>query len=436
MGLTARPDAPAPYAPPAATAEPPDAIVFVPALFPSAVQTADDVARRVAAALDRNADSRGAQFFAGERRDESYLAGASAGGATSEPGRKTTRVVSVMRRDGDAPPVRVVDVYDYQYDASLTGAFTSRQPFAQALSVAGVLLANAGRVLRSVKQPSKDGGQKFQAAWGGALFLLLFAYMLYLVATAVASVWGGWQQFVQGETPARWLSVMQGSAAVLVALGLFSRRNMKALVAQVAGQTACAANYVAAGASQKTILGELGRLLEHVAEKGAAPGGVPYRQVHLVAFSFGSVVGIDALFQHGQPARAFAGLDAFVTIGCPFDFVRTYYPTYFDGRHAASGRTRWLNYYAPADVFGSDFLDVAADRSMTPHGVRLAGGGEALPTSEEFGPTRASDARGLGAALSLDGFRVHASYWDADPDALTCFDPIVRALLPGTAALR
>ena len=442
MGSTTRPDLPGTYAPPApaATEPPPDAVVFVPSLFPATVRNASDAARRIAAALDRNAGTRSAQFFAAEGRDESYVAGAR-GAPTGEWGRKATRVVSVMRRDaGGGEPVRVLDVYDFQYNASLTGAFSSRTPFLQALSVAAVLLGNFGRLLRSFGARSKDWAHKLQVAWGGALFLIMFVYMVYLVATAVASVWGGAQQ-LSGEASAspRWLSMMQASASVLVALGLFSRASLKAVVEKVATGVACATSYVSAGTYQKTILGELARLLEHIAEKGGAGDEPPYRRVHVVAFSFGSVIALDALFQDGEPAPAFGRVDSLVTIGCPFDFVRTYFPRYFDGRRAASSTLRWLNLYAPADVFGSDFVDVHADRHRKPRGIGLAGPSEvpeAIPESQVFGPARGLDEYGVGAVLSLTGFKIHASYWDADPDGLTCFDPIVRKLLVGTAALR
>ena len=47
-----------------------------------------------------------------------------------------------------------------------------------------------------------------------------------------------------------------------------------------------------------------------------------------------------------------------VTIGCPCDMVRTYWPNYFTNRQRQSNAPEhWINLYAPLDVFGSNFRD-------------------------------------------------------------------------------
>ena len=57
-------------------------------------------------------------------------------------------------------------------------------------------------------------------------------------------------------------------------------------------------------------------------------------------------------------ARALSTVKNLVTIGCPFDMVRTYWPNYFINRQRQSNApVQWINIYAPLDVFGSNFRD-------------------------------------------------------------------------------
>ena len=73
-------------------------------------------------------------------------------------------------------------------------------------------------------------------------------------------------------------------------------------------------------------------LLEHLAEKEE----VRYRRLDVVAYSFGTIVAIDAFFPlQGRPSRVFQDVETLGTIRCPFDLVRTFWPGYLDNRYAS-----------------------------------------------------------------------------------------------------
>ena len=103
-----------------------------------------------------------------------------------------------------------------------------------------------------------------------------------------------------------------------------------------------------------------------------------YERVHVMGYSFGSVVAIDSLYPFNQePPVRFSAVHAFVTIACPFDLIRTYFkeypgsPTaanpanppvrpysYFENRCALpNAPKRWLNIYSLSDVMSSNFRD-------------------------------------------------------------------------------
>jgi hypothetical protein len=58
-----------------------------------------------------------------------------------------------------------------------------------------------------------------------------------------------------------------------------------------------------------------------------------------------------------ETGRAFQSVHTLVTIGCPFDFVRTFWSDYFDESRDYTDKVplRWLNVYSPVDVLGSNF---------------------------------------------------------------------------------
>jgi pimeloyl-ACP methyl ester carboxylesterase len=224
-------------------------------------------------------------------------------------------------------------------------------------------------------------------------------------------------------------SWLKTSIVALTFTSLWSRMNLKATLATVAPALSCTANYLSAGRRRSEILGELTRLIDHLDEQT----DTRYRHVHLLGYSFGSIVAIDALFPRELAVgRKMKRVDTLVTIGCPFDFVRTYWPKYFQARQAAADvPRRWLNVYCELDVLGSNFLDEDATTQATERGIEIQNQGQRRPREQDnlaFGPSAEED-RSLWEYAGFIGFRTHSVYWDRDSEnALSCFEPIVQTL--------
>jgi hypothetical protein len=155
--------------------------------------------------------------------------------------------------------------------------------------------------------------------------------------------------------------------------------------------------------------------------------------VHLVAYSFGTIVALDALFPQQQPSPRIERIDTLTTIGSPFDFLRTYWPTYFTGRQSVHGHPRrWINVYAPLDVLGSDFLDTTDGHPM--RGVGLENGGERKPDKIlRFGRDQKLSTMQY---MGFVGFNAHSQYWEKDETSdVNCFHDVVRELYAGDPAL-
>ena len=232
----------------------------------------------------------------------------------------------------------------------------------------------------------------------------------------------------------------------LAAFGLLTRVTLKDLVTRLGVILVAASEYLSYGSRRDLAVGQLAHLLDFVESGGKEKK--PYRRVHVLAYSFGSLVVMDSLFHNAQAAERFRAVHTLVTVGNPFDFVRTFWPNYFKARVAvpavADGKSvpaRWLNVYSEADLLGSDFdsgpESEAADASATPipQGIRLQDGGVRRPDeSIAFGP-RPQDF-GIVARLSFGYFRVHDAYWDADSAAdLSALDPVLKKLYGNEAMM-
>lgn len=224
------------------------------------------------------------------------------------------------------------------------------------------------------------------------------------------------------------INALQAFVIIFAALGLFQKKSLKEIVSTIATEYVCAGNYIRMANQKSVVLGQAAALLEHIAEKEE-----PYRRVHVVAYSFGTLVAIDALFSHVHPVARLNTVSSLVTIGCPFDVVRTYWPDYFADRNRLGDvPVKWINLYAPLDVFGSNFRN-DNKRGQAEQGVGMVGGNmdeAVLPTSNIAYDVGMQTARiNLLDIVTVKGIRIHSNYWtEDDAPEVSCFDNVVVEL--------
>lgn len=417
-----------------------EAIVCLPGLGYGEGVALADVGRRLAVAFDNASPSR--LSFRTEAEH-----------TRTHDGRKF-QTVTLICRDG-TKETPLLDLYGFDYRESLAGNLHKKTPPSQIISIAFTLLVNMWTLLRAITRRSQTFSQKAQVFYGTFLFLVA---MLYVVLLA-GSVFCGVTQLATGAAPSattvaasvsaqpakpaaaerwverlkrNWLLVLQTGMVSVPLFGLFLPFNLKEALSKVAPTLAAATNYLSAGAHRGRISGELLRLIDCLDEQTE----VRYRKIHLLAYSFGSIVALDTIFpQEGAPSRKTERIDTLVTIGCPADFVRTYWPEYFQRRAGfADTPKRWLNVYAELDVLGSNFLDENPRGPHRPAGVEaMVGDSVALrrPADADnlrFGPTAQSRQGFLDWAAFL-GFRIHSTYWDRESEhAVSCLEPVVERM--------
>ena len=413
-----------------------DAIIYVPGLFHEPGESVNTVGRNIAAALD-TASPPEYRFTISPGKDEHY--------GYAE---RATRTVTITR-EVDAQKTPLFDLYELSYGHTLTGGYEKKKPIVQALLILVSLLWNLPRLVVAIRMRSKGFSQKLQVAYAGFITLLLGAYMVMLVFTVLATLGDttitqvpaneaktdieqstGLGSSTEGvkETP-WWLYYSQVFIIGLTGLGLLTKKNAKQFLSRFSTWYMGVVSYLNQGRSRDNVAGQLTSLLEYVAEKGDE---VRYRKIHIVGFSFGSIVALDAMFPYNAPSARYRLVDTLVTIGCPFDLIRTYWPTYFERRVALEDvPRRWLNVYRTADVLGSDFLDETAT-GPEERGVGLSEGPPKRPENIILGQGGGLDKL---EALRLIGFREHSCYWFEDPYARDAFDLIVERVYEDARAL-
>jgi len=421
-----------------------DAIIFIPGLGDWIDQSVDGIARRIATALDRNAQTAQAQFnLKLEARDEEY--------ASRRGLDRKARVRAIFRNDGgqDAP---VLDVYELEYRPTLTKNYAQQNALRNSARLFLTLATNFHRLLQAVASPVKGPAAKAQLYFALFILSLLVAYMAVLIVTAVETLRESPQVVSAlaaylpkpaeaGETPpaaapgaTAVLSLLQ-TLVVAVALVQTIWPGLREGLIKSAVTYISVIDYLSYGDRREVIAGQVSDLLEHVAEKGA------YRRIHIVAYSFGSLVALDNVFPLGRkPGERFKLVHTLVTIGCPFDIVRMFWPNYFQKRQAWPGAPQhWYNLYLPIDVLGSNFRDGDEPGPAT-KGIELVeekDGPERKPDNLAY--TRGLDRESLSplAWLALTGLRAHANYWEAEYESeMSCFSDLTLKLYAGDPLLQ
>lgn len=397
MGDTASPGPPGPSY---------DAIIFVPGCVADTVaarldQSIDGIARRIAVAVGRATCS--------TPRVEPTPRDLAVGSERVCAGR-------VIHGLDPASGVDAVHVVALDYEALLRPE-APRNPLMLTLGVAGKVMVHGARVaavlLARDRRLIKDAMSLAQI-----LFILFMASLVcvYMVAVAVGAVATIWQAIGGREMTWPPLLLSLGAVAMVLVPGIGTRLRRT-------GELYLAfADYIGFGVRRNVIAG-----LFDDAVAALAMQPVPPRRIHIISFSFGSVVALDSIFPQ-EARRPFpASLETVVTVGCPFDLIRLIWPRYFKDREPRGhAPPQWLNIYAPVDVIGSNFRD-DAELGPAECGIALRGAAASDATVtpvnivQDVGTTP-RDLSALGV-LTVWGVRAHALYW-ITPFAgeISCFD--------------
>jgi hypothetical protein len=401
------------------TSAPRDAVIFLPGLAAEwGDRRLDETALRIAAAFDRNAATPAARFSVKLAvEEEEYAAGC------------TTRRCTILRTDG-AVTTPVLDLYAFYYQSALREQFERRNLFLKALLVLAAIVIHVPKVILAllpggVRAKSRRATVQILQALG--IMLLLAVYMGTLVWALIQTVMA--LPELGGNEPS--ITLPQIVIVVSAMIGTLIP-GIGQWIARAAVNYLSLVYYILFGEGRQDIAGRLSALVEHLAEKGPL-----HPRIHMVAYSFGTIVALDSVFPRGrEPVVRLKLLDTLVTVGTPFDAIRSWWPKYFGERHALAGcPRRWLNVYAPSDVLGSNFRNDEA-RGEATESVHLADGSLGrLPENMVYAVGPALDDVSVVGLVTLVGLRAHALYWEDAPEAESVFGILIPRWYAGTGML-
>ncbi|MGK3958414.1 hypothetical protein ACLKOZ_19740 [Arthrobacter sp. R4] len=386
------------------TVNPPgDVLIFVPGLGKSESVQLAHVAELLCWELNQQAPDRAATF-------------------ASVPTSVDAQVVHrIERADGKGAVSAVLDVYIYDAVAELDRNTTAGQQvtrvFTLGLTAAAAVVALVGVIL-NVRRRAKSRAQLWQAL---AVVLMVLCIVVYFGIAVVALV-EAVVTIVQGESsePAlRWPQWVVLIGAVIGGLLPTAREKINGL----GERSVQMARFCFTGVLRNRLSGDLQDLVERVSRRPEV------EHIHLLGYSFGSLVAVDTVYPHGaSPGQNLKLVDTLITIGSPFDLVRMVRPNYPEGRTFEQDiKPRWVNIYQPIDVLGSNFRDNEESAEAT---IGLVSSTDSADrrVPEENRQWNPDLKLNLVNMLMLRSLSVHAGYWDDSRTARSALGLAVKSL--------
>jgi len=338
-------------------------------------------------------------------------------------------VRTIWRIDSDdSSPV--ADVYGVDNQTIQQADATPTNPLRRAVTLALTVLAGVLIWVKAwfrVNRRAKSLAQMVQLLACLVILLILGAYLIAAVVAVIQLAMTAYTS-VTGSA-ALTITWPQGFVIVAAVLGALLPGVRDGLW-NAAEQYLRVMRYLWVAGPRNNLRGEVLTLLEHASERPEVG------RIHMVGYSFGSLVAIDTVYPASKPPTArMDRVKSLTTIGCPFDLVRMLYPAYFKERFAADNKgPRWINIYDPIDVLGSNFRDnnelgaaTEGVKITSPKRTKRPDLNNAWNPGQRLTPV---------SGLMLASLRVHAQYWGANPRAESALGYLVSELFSNTGALR
>lgn len=409
----------------------------------------DDAALRIASALKACSSPAAVAFSVGAPQDESF---ASTGVELK------ARARAIHKKASGGEPQKILDIYEFNYAEMLISDHAKSSPAVKSIRLLILALLNIPRVFRAfASKAQKSFREKIQLVYATIILLMLTLYFFFLVAAVGSTINRGIHQFVppqdkghqqsifppppssenkipaeKGDNNLLRLAYSTGglSSAVVISIAALDAffPGLKAGFLDASVRYTSLLEYISLGARGSVIEGHLDSLLDHVQAK-------QYRKIHVVAYSFGSVLALDSFFPAGRPpGKCIGNVQTLISIGCPFDMIRTFWPEYYERRFIVSGpMVDWINVYSPLDVLGSNFrADSMIDDPDPKQAIPFGNASEMLllpRVSLAWTTAKAMTRIGWFGLIFLVGLRAHNSYWECRYELeYTAFSPIISEL--------
>jgi hypothetical protein len=452
-----------------------DAILYIQGL---AMQPLEQAALRIASAFEACSLSAGATYTVSAGRDEEF--------ATSTAAKRKGKVYTIQKSNPEGIITNMIDLYEFEYIDILAKNDKESNLISKTLQLAIQLVVNVPRLWGAFvrRKSQKTLMDRLQFVYASGILMLLVVYLIVLIS----AVYGTVTQVLSTGQPVKAQTVVQAAGsrsnnatqtqvilaqaqqpspslgqtdagppgtAIVNGAGKLTRLigrwspalviliavleafypNLKQQALNAAFDYNAALQYLSFGTRGSVLDGKLLSLLDQIEAKG-------YQNLHVIAYSFGSVLALDCFFPANQrPSERVKGISSLVTVGCPFDLIRVFWPQYYADRQTLADLCQnWINLYSPIDILASNFRNDAELLPPDKESAFYLNGNKSLRfcPAHNFVWTAGRSKKGLTTLefLALVGLEAHQSYWGNQYEGeSTAFTMIISELYGGTAFL-
>ncbi|WP_196889370.1 hypothetical protein [Aureivirga sp. CE67] len=341
----------------------------------------------------------------------------------------------------DGAESKIVEIIGYNYNEELTSHFRNKKIFIQAFYLFSTLSIRFWKLMSvvSYRKTNLSFDKKVQVFFMLMIFMMLTLFGIFMIPSIVTVLFELLDKLtgtkIESLLAFKWnipfteyvftLETVQKISATIVSMttvALVFFPEMHENMTKMSSKYLCVDHYLSYGKNKLEIIGKLETLISKVDENKEST------TLELHSYSFGSIILLDLIFPYKRvPLQTIQrNVSKIVTIGCPYDFIKQYYPNYFANRNESDAMKKvvWQNVFCQADVFSSNFRrdnkcmqpmedveDKSFDFSVVPHNLYFD----------------VYDFKTLGSVdkLFFIGFRAHGTFWGTSYESVSCLQDLL-----------
>ncbi|NEW85157.1 MAG: hypothetical protein GZ094_22720 [Mariniphaga sp.] len=320
---------------------------------------------------------------------------------------RESTVVSIFEEHETGAQV-VYKIYDYKYHEILTEKFNSHSIIVKNFLLFLLVIQKIPLIFKRLFDP-KDYSRPFQSLYVFMIFLTIASSVLLMLPATLAVV----NEFFKFPLfPKADIEIVSKLIVSLTAVLLLILPNANVLITNLATEYVCANDYIEHGVQKQLLQGNLELLVDYISEKEKNC------RIHFHTYSFGSIIAIDYIFPFGNTLtrNTLNFTETLITIGTPFEFIKAYYPRFYDSRNIELGdKICWINIYSIADPLATNFRSDAkiGDAQFGIDKTSI----KPVNLNYEVAPFKKT---GIVDFIMLYSMKAHGMYWDSKTEGQSC----------------
>jgi uncharacterized membrane protein len=339
---------------------------------------------------------------------------------------RTTEVVSICETGEEAKVV--YKIYEFKYHDLLTEKFNRRSILSKNWWLFLLVVRKLPLILKRTYKKTPHN-RPFQTLYLFFIFMTIAAAVLFMLPATIGHIVNtsvgteALKTLRLTDIPFITKALLENFSEFLVsliALTVLFLPDANVFIVNLATEFVCANDYLEQGGQKQMIQGNLEKLIDFISENETDC------KIHIHSYSYGSILALDYIYPYGNKvtnnARKYC--EAIITIGTPFEFIKSYYQNFYKDRYTEFGDLLcWINVYSVGDALGTNFRNDGkigtAEFGLTDSSNK--------PINVSYEIT-AQRRMGIVDFFTLHSVRVHGMYWDEKEEGQSCLGLVYETM--------